>query len=120
MMWLFRVGDVTAMIAIVLYAGPPAVRYAAHGIRNVQPTLIEAGTTTGCTPRQLLTKSRLPLAAPVVLLGMNQTAMLALSMLVVTTLIRMRRGSGLGVAAIAIVADRVIQTAARRLGRTHA
>ena len=49
---LFRVGDFTAMIAIVLYALAPAVRYTAHGIRNVQPTLIEAGTAAGCTPRQ--------------------------------------------------------------------
>ena len=56
---LFRVGDFTAMIAIVLYALAPAVRYTAHGIRNVQPTLIEAGTAAGCTPRQLLTKIRL-------------------------------------------------------------
>jgi glycine betaine/proline transport system permease protein len=130
---LFRVGDFTAMIAIVLYALAPAVRYTAHGIRNVQPTLIEAGTAAGCTPRQLLTKIRLPLATPVILLGINQTVMLALSMLVITALVGTRdlgqevyialtkadvgRGlvAGLCVAAIAIIADRMIQTAARRL-----
>jgi len=130
---LFRVGDFTAMVAIVLYALAPAVRYTAHGIRNVQPTLIEAGTAAGCTPRQLLTKIRLPLAAPVILLGINQTVMLALSMLVITALVGTRdlgqevyialtkadtgRGlvAGLCVAAIAIIADRLIQTAARRL-----
>ena len=139
---LFRVGDFTAMIAIVLYALAPAVRYTAHGIRNVQPTLIEAGTAAGCTPRQLLTKIRLPLATPVILLGINQTVMLALSMLVITALVGTRdlgqevyialtkadtgRGlvAGLCVAAIAIIADRLIQTAARRLaaqrgGRTR-
>lgn len=130
---LFRVGDFTAMIAIVLYALAPAVRYTAHGIRNVQPTLIEAGTAAGCTPGQLLTKIRLPLATPVILLGINQTVMLALSMLVITALVGTRdlgqevyialtkadtgRGlvAGLCVAAIAIIADRLIQTAARRL-----
>jgi glycine betaine/proline transport system permease protein len=139
---LFRVGDFTAMIAIVLYAVAPAVRYAAHGIRNVQPTLIEAGTAAGCTPLQLLTKIRLPLAAPVILLGVNQTVMLAISMLVITALVGTRdlgqevyialtkadtgRGlvAGLCVATIAIIADRLIQTAARRLaarrgGRTR-
>ncbi|MGB6909855.1 MAG: ABC transporter permease subunit [Methyloceanibacter sp.] len=130
---LFRVGDFTAMIAIVLYAVAPAVRYAAHGIRNVDPTLVEAGTAAGCTPLQLLTKIRLPLAAPVILLGINQTVMLAISMLVITALVGTRdlgqevyialtkadtgRGlvAGLCVAAIAIIADRLIQTAARRL-----
>ena len=139
---LFRVGDFTAMIAIVLYALAPAVRYTAHGIRNVPPTLIEAGTAAGCTPRQLLTRIRLPLAAPVILLGINQTVMLALSILVITALVGTRdlgqevyialtkadtgRGivAGLCVAAIAIIADRLIQTAARRLaaqrgGRTR-
>lgn len=132
---LFRVGDFTAMIAVVLYALAPAVRYTAHGIRNVPPTLIEAGLTSGCTPGQLLTRIRLPIAAPVILLGINQTIMLALSMLVITALVGTRdlgqevyialtkadtgRGvvAGLCVAAIAIVADRLIQAYARRLGR---
>lgn len=132
---LFRVGDFTAMIAVVLYALAPAVRYTAHGIRNVPPTLIEAGLTSGCTPRQLLTRIRLPIAAPVILLGINQTVMLALSMLVITALVGTRdlgqevyialtkadtgRGvvAGLCVAAIAIVADRLIQAYARRLAR---
>ena len=130
---LFRVGDFTAMIAIVLYALAPAVRYTAHGIRNVPPSLIEAGTAAGCTQGQLLTKIRLPLATPIILLGINQTVMLALSMLVITALVGTRdlgqevymaltkadtgRGlvAGLCVAAIAIIADRLIQTAARRL-----
>jgi glycine betaine/proline transport system permease protein len=130
---LFRVGDFTAMIAIVLYALAPAIRYTAHGIRNVQPSLIEAGTAAGCTPSQLLTKIRLPLATPVILLGLNQTVMLALSMLVITALVGTRdlgqevyialtkadvgRGlvAGLCVAAIAIIADRLIQTAAGKL-----
>jgi len=76
---LFRIGDFTAMIAIVAYALVPAVRYAAHGVRSVSPDLIEAGVVAGCTRWQLLTRIRLPLALPEVLLGLNQTIMLALS-----------------------------------------
>ncbi len=128
---LFRVGDFTAMIAVVLYALAPAVRYAAHGVRMIDRQLIEAGIVSGCTPRQLLTRIRLPLALPEILLGLNQTIMLALSMLVITALVGTRdlgqevyialtkadtgRGivAGLSVAFIAIIADRLISASAR-------
>ncbi|SLN50034.1 Glycine betaine/L-proline transport system permease protein ProW [Roseovarius litorisediminis] len=128
---LFRVGDFTAMIAIVLYALAPAVRYAAHGIRNVSSDLIEAGIVSGCTPRQLLRLVRMPLALPEILLGINQTIMLALSMLVITALVGTRdlgqevyialtkadtgRGlvAGLAIAFIAIIADRLVNAGAR-------
>ncbi|MCB1493972.1 MAG: ABC transporter permease subunit, partial [Rhodobiaceae bacterium] len=135
---LFRVGDFTAMIAIVLYALAPAVRYTAHGVGGIEHALVEAGIVSGCTPRQLLTRIRLPLALPEILLGLNQTIMLALSMLVITALVGTRdlgqevyialtkadtgRGlvAGLSIAAIAIIADRLISAGAiharRRLG----
>ncbi len=135
---LFRVGDFSAMIAIVAYAIAPAIRYTAHGIRQVPTELIEAGIVSGCTPRQLLFKIRLPLAGPTIMLGINQTIMLALSMLVITALVGTRdlgqevyialtkadtgRGivAGLSVAFIAIIADRLIAAgsvrARRRLG----
>ena len=132
---LFRVGDFTAMIAIVLYAVAPAIRYAAHGVAKVPPHLVEAGVMTGCTRRQILTRIRLPLAIPEILLGVNQTIMLALSMLVITALVGTRdlgqetysalakadvgRGlvAGFCVAFIGIIADRLISAAAERTKR---
>lgn len=129
---LFRVGDFTAMIAIVAYALAPAIRYTAHGLQQVDPRLIEAGRAAGCTPFQLLVKIRLKLALPEIMLGVNQTIMLALSMLVITALVGTRdlgqevyialtkadtgRGivAGLAVAFIAIIADRLIAAGAAR------
>jgi glycine betaine/proline transport system permease protein len=130
---LFRVGDFTAMIAVVAYAIAPAIRYAAHGLRQVDRQLIEAGTAAGCTSWQLLTKIKLKLALPEIMLGINQTIMLALSMLVITALVGTRdlgqevyialtkadtgRGfvAGIAVAFIAIIADRLISAAAARV-----
>ncbi len=135
---LFRVGDFSAMIAVILYALAPAVRYAAHGLREVPEQLVEAGQMAGCTPAQLLWRVKLPLATPQILLGLNQTIMLALSMLVITALVGTRdlgqevyialtkanagQGivAGLSVAFIAIIADRIVNALAegqkRRLG----
>jgi glycine betaine/proline transport system permease protein len=137
---LFRVGDFSAMIAVVLYALAPAVRYTMHGIREIDPQLVEAGVVAGCTRRQLLWRIKLPLAMPEILLGINQTIMLALSMLVITALVGTRelgqevyialtkadtgRGiiAGVSVAFIAIIADRLIAAGAartrKRLGLT--
>jgi glycine betaine/proline transport system permease protein len=129
---LFRVGDFSAMVAVVLYAMAPAVRYAAHGVRSVDPQLIEAGLVSGCTPRQLLWRIKLPMALPELLLGLNQTILLALSMLVITALVGTRdlgqevyialtkantgQGivAGLSVAFIAIIADRILSAFAAR------
>jgi len=130
---LFRVGDFTAMIAVIAYAIAPAIRYTAHGLRHVDPELVEAGTVAGCTPWQLLTKIKLKLALPEIMLGINQTIMLALSMLVITALVGTRdlgqevyialtkadtgRGlvAGLSVAFIAIISDRLISAGADRM-----
>jgi glycine betaine/proline transport system permease protein len=127
---LFRVGDFSAMIAVVLFALVPAVKYTAHGLRSVPAELIEAGVVCGCTRGQILRKVRLPMAVPMMLLGLNQTILLALSMLVITALVGTRdlgqevyaalatadvgRGlvAGFAVAAIAIIADRLIAAAA--------
>jgi glycine betaine/proline transport system permease protein len=132
---LFRVGDFTAMIAVVLYAIAPAVRYTALGIREIDPQLVEASRALGTTPLQRLTKVRLPLALPTIMLGINQTVMLAISMLVITALVGTRdlgqevyialtkadvgRGivAGLGVAMIAMIADRLLTASAIRMRR---
>ena len=129
---LFRVGDFSALIAVVAYAVAPAVRYTAHGIRQVPAHLVEAATAAGCTRRQTLWKVQLPIALPEIVLGINQTIMLALSMLVITALVGTRdlgqevyialtkadtgRGivAGLCVAFIAIVPDRLIGAWTRR------
>ncbi|WP_422071283.1 ABC transporter permease [Tranquillimonas rosea] len=123
---LFQVGDFSAMIAIVLYALAPAVRYTAHGLRRIPSETLEAGRMSGCRPRQMLWRVRLPLALPEIALGVNQTIMMALSMLVITALvgtsdlgqevyIALTRSSvghgivaGVCVAFIGMIADRLI------------
>jgi glycine betaine/proline transport system permease protein len=130
---LFKVGEFSAILAVVAYAVAPAIRYTAHGIRQVDPQLIEAGIVSGCTPFQLLTKVKLKLAFPEIMLGLNQTIMLSLSMLVITALVgtrdlgqetlialtRAKTGdgivAGLCVAFIAIIADRLIRAGAERV-----
>jgi glycine betaine/proline transport system permease protein len=129
---LFRVGDFTAMIAVVAFAIVPAIRYTVLGLQGVDPRLVEAGRMMGCSRLQILTRIRLRLALPEILLGLNQTIMFALSMLVITALVGTRdlgqevyialtkadpgRGlvAGLAVAFIAIIADRLINAAASR------
>jgi glycine betaine/proline transport system permease protein len=130
---LFRIGDVSAMIAIVLFAVAAAIRYTDHGLRQVPPHLVEAATAVGCTQRQIFWRVKLPLAMPEIMLGINQTLLMALSMLVITALIGTRdlgqevyigvakadvgRGmvAGFCVAFLGIVADRLIVAGAKRV-----
>ncbi len=134
---LFRVGDFAAMLAVIAYAVTPIIRYTDHGIRHVSPDLIEASQQVGCTRGQILRKVQLPMALPQIMLGVNQTIMMALSMLVITALVGTRelgqevyialtkadtgRGiiAGVCVAFIAIIADRMIGAWASRRKREY-
>ena len=122
----FKVGEFTALIAIVLYAVVPPIRYVEHGLRHVDAGVMEAVTQIGTTPWQRLWHVRLPLALPVIMLGVNQTIMAALSMLAIAALVGTRDlgqqvyvalgkadagmglVAGLSIAFIAIVSDRLI------------
>jgi len=83
----FLIGSASAAIATMIYAIPPAVRITALGIRGVPPASTEAATSLGATGRQLLRKVQLPMARRTIILGINQTIMFALSMVVITALI---------------------------------
>ncbi|RWQ64356.1 proline/glycine betaine ABC transporter permease [Mesorhizobium sp.] len=122
---LFRVGDVTAMIATVAFAVVPAIRYTNHGLRQVPPALIEAAKVSGCTKRQTFLRVQLPLALPEIMLGVNQTILMALAMIIICAMVGTRdlgqevfialskadsgRGivAGLAIAFIGIIADRL-------------
>jgi glycine betaine/proline transport system permease protein len=129
---LFRVGDVASIIAIIGYAAVPAVRFTYLGLRRVPQATIEAARAIGCSSRQLLWKVELPIAFPEIMLGVNQTIMMALAMTAITALIGSRdlgqeilkalpevdtgRGvlAGLSIAFIGFTADRLIGAWSRR------
>lgn len=80
---LFQISDVSAIFAIIIYASIPITRYTIFGLRNVPLQIVEAALTSGCTPRQMLWKVRMPMAFPEMLLGLNQTLMFALFMVMI-------------------------------------
>ena len=84
---LFKIGDFTALLAIIIYAIVPAIRYSEHGIRNLPEHVIEAAQMMGSTKLQLLLQVKMPLALPVIMLGLNQTIMYGIAMLVIAALI---------------------------------
>lgn len=123
----FKVGEFTALIAIMLYAIVPPIRYVEHGLRHVRADIVEAVEQMGATPSQTLFQAKLPLALPVVMLGLNQTIMAALSMLAIAALVGTRDlgqqvyvavgkadagmglVAGLSIAFLAMFADRLTQ-----------
>jgi glycine betaine/proline transport system permease protein len=132
---LFRVGDFAAVIAVAAYAIAPAIRYTIHGLINVPQGLSDVATVVGCTPWQKLKNVQLPMAVPEILLGLNQTIMMGLAMVVITALVGTNdlgqevyialasvdpgRGivAGLGVAFLAMVLDRLVTGAAAEYRR---
>jgi glycine betaine/proline transport system permease protein len=84
---LFNVSDTAVLIAITPYAMIPAMRYTVQGLRNVPPELHEAGSMSGVNRLQRLFSIELPLAFPHILLGINQTVMFALAMVIIGAMI---------------------------------
>jgi glycine betaine/proline transport system permease protein len=95
-MMLFGLGKVPAVFATVIYAVPPIIRLTDVGIRGVPETVVEAARSFGASDRQLLFDVQLPLAFPSIMVGINQTTMMALAMVVIASMIG-ARGLGLEV-----------------------
>ena len=85
--FFFGIGDPPAVAATVIYALPPAVRLTNLGIRQVSAETVEAARAFGSTTAQTLIKVQLPLAMPSIMMGINQTVMMGLAMVVIATFI---------------------------------
>ncbi|UVI31575.1 ABC transporter permease [Paenibacillus spongiae] len=83
----FSLGVVPGVIASVIFAIPPTIRLTNLGIRQVPEELVEAADAFGSTPAQKLFKLQLPIAMPSIMAGINQTIMLSLSMVVISSMI---------------------------------
>jgi glycine betaine/proline transport system permease protein len=83
----FGMGKVPAMFATIIYAVPPVIRLTNVGIRTVDVEAVEASKAFGATPRQVLFDVQLPLAKPSIMVGINQTTMMALAMVVIGSMI---------------------------------
>lgn len=84
---LFSVGNVAGVLATIIFSLPPIIRLTCLGLRQVHPELIEAALAFGATNGQVLLKVQIPLAMPTIMAGLNQTIMMALSMVVIAALI---------------------------------
>lgn len=84
---IFKIGEFSALLAIILYAVVAPIRYAEYGLRNVPGDVVEAATSMGSTRSQLLWRVKVPLAMPNIMLGLNQAIMFGISMLVITALV---------------------------------
>lgn len=128
---LFGIGNVPGVVVTIIFALPPLIRLTVLGIHQVPADLVEAARSFGASPRQLLFKVQLPLAMPTIMAGVNQTLMLALSMVVIASMIavgglgqmvlrgigRLDMGlaavGGVGIVILAIVLDRMTQAVGR-------
>ncbi|HEX4599156.1 MAG TPA: proline/glycine betaine ABC transporter permease [Burkholderiaceae bacterium] len=134
---LFGLGKVPGVLATVIFAMPPAVRLTNLGIRQVNKEQVEAGIAFGCTPHQLLFKVQVPGAMPSIMAGVNQTIMMALSMVIIASMVgagglgndvlqsitRLDIGhgfeSGLSVVLLAVILDRITESFGTTSGQGH-
>ncbi|WP_321963132.1 choline ABC transporter permease subunit [Paraburkholderia sp. J7] len=135
---LFGLGRVPGILSTVIFAMPPAVRLTSLGIKHVNREIVEAGQAFGCTPWQLLYKVQFPNALPSIMQGVNQTIMMALSMVIIASMVgagglgndvlasiqRLDIGlgfeSGLSVVLLAIILDRITESFGRAPGAVKA
>jgi len=94
---IFTVGPVPGVVAAVVYAIPPGIRLTALGIKQVDHEAVEAATTFGATPRQVMLGVRVPLAMPSIVLAVNQMVMMVLAMAIIAGMVG---GEGLGYRAV--------------------
>lgn len=94
--FFFGMGMVPAVFATIIYATPPSIRLTALAIRGVSKEMLEAAQSFGSSPRQILFKVELPQAFPTIMTGINQTTMMAMSMVVIASMIG-AKGLGLNV-----------------------
>ncbi|MFD5815375.1 ABC transporter permease [Streptomyces sp. NPDC127038] len=135
---VFGIGVPAAVLATVVYAAPPMARLTALGLRDADEGVMEAVASLGATARQRLLTARLPLARKELLLGLNQTIMMALSMAVIASVIgagglgdRVYQAlasvdvgaalsAGIPIVLLAVVLDRVTAAAGERIGAARA
>ncbi|MCJ8322578.1 MAG: proline/glycine betaine ABC transporter permease [Rhizobiales bacterium] len=129
---LLGIGRIPGVIAVVIYAIPPVIRFTNLGIRLVNKEVLEAATAFGATKSQILRSVQIPLAMPTIMAGINQTIMMALAMVVIASMIGVKGlgqpvlksitnqyftlglFNGLAIVALAIIFDRVSQAYGKR------
>ncbi|MGI2195536.1 ABC transporter permease [Shewanella baltica] len=129
---LFSIGNTAGVLATIIFALPPLVRLTSLGIRQVHPELVEAALAFGATSSQVLLKVQIPLALPTIMVGLNQTIMMSLSMVVIAAMIGagglgapvvlglntldigLATVGGLAIVLLAIILDRITQSMATK------